>query len=75
MTDNNLTDGMIYVGIPGDVNADHQVNMMDIGYVARRFAIDSSNPIWDPNADIINDGKIDLKDIGTAARHFGETNS
>lgn len=25
------------------------------------------------NCDVIYDGKIDMKDIGTTARHFGET--
>jgi hypothetical protein len=25
-----------------------------------------------PNCDVIHDGKIDMKDIGTTARHFGE---
>jgi hypothetical protein len=30
------------------------------------------DPLWDPVAEINSDGKIDLIDIGTVARHFGE---
>jgi hypothetical protein len=37
-----------------------------------RALADPSKKLWDPNADIDGDGKIDMKDIGTAARHFGE---
>jgi hypothetical protein len=46
--------------------------MKDIGYIARRFLISASDPLWDSNADINGDGKIDMKDIGIAARHFSE---
>jgi hypothetical protein len=29
-------------------------------------------PLWDTNADINGDTQIDMKDISTVARHFGE---
>ena len=40
--------------------------------VARRFMSAPGDPLWDPNADINDDGRIDMIDIGTVARHFGE---
>lgn len=41
-------------------------------YVVRRFSCVSGSPLWDPDADINGDGKINMKDIGIAAKHFGE---
>jgi hypothetical protein len=43
-----------------------------ISYVARRFMCLPSDPLWNSEADINGDGKIDMKDISTVARHFGE---
>lgn len=39
-------------------------------YVVRRFSCVSGSPLWDPDADINGDGKINMKDIGIAAKHF-----
>ena len=68
----NFTGNSVYVGVLGDVNADGRVDMKDIGYVARRFGINVTSPLWDLNADVNGDGRVDMKDIGTTARHFGE---
>lgn len=46
--------------------------MRDVAYVAKRFGTDPSKPLWDPNADLNSDGIIDMRDIGTVAKHFGE---
>jgi hypothetical protein len=70
--DNTFTNGVVYIGIVGDINGDGRVDMKDIGYIARRFLVSQMDALWDPNTDINGDGKIDMKDIGTAARHFGE---
>ena len=70
--DNTFNDGVVSVAIQGDINGDNKVDMKDIGYIARRFLISASDPLWDSNADINGDGKIDMKDIGIAARHFAE---
>jgi hypothetical protein len=75
--DNNFTGGWIIVAMVGDITGpdgwpDGKCDMRDIGYAARRFMITPTHPLWDPNADINNDLKIDMKDIGTVAKHFGE---
>lgn len=54
----------------GDMNFDDVINMTDILYVAMRFGTKGSDPLWDPNADINNDNRTDMKDIGYVARHF-----
>jgi len=48
------------------------LDMRDVGYVAKMFGTDPSNPMWDSNADINEDGKIDMKDISTVAKEFGK---
>jgi rhodanese-related sulfurtransferase len=77
LANNNLTDGWVIVSILGDITGpsgwpDRQVDMRDISYVARRFAISTLDPLWDPNADINGDGRIDMKDVAATARHFME---
>ena len=55
-----------------DINSDGIVGLKGIGCVARRFGVNATNPLWDPNADVVTNGKIDMKDIGTVAGYFGE---
>ncbi|MCJ7422854.1 right-handed parallel beta-helix repeat-containing protein [Candidatus Bathyarchaeota archaeon] len=72
LTDNIKTNGVVYVGIPGDVNGDGKVDVKDIAYVARRFGIGFRDSLWNPNADLNDDGKIDVMDVAAAARQFGK---
>ena len=71
--DNTFTDGVIYVGIPGDVNMDKKVDMMDIGWICLAYGSYPGCPNWNPNMDINNDNKVDMIDIGFACVHYGET--
>lgn len=76
-SDNQYLDGWIYIAVAGDIVGgegwpDGKVDMLDIGYVARRFMCLPDDILWDPNADVNVDDKIDMADIGTVARHFGE---
>jgi len=76
-TDNMLTDGTIYVGTPGDINADHKVDVKDVYAVARAYgtSLEGPNPsgrTYNPNCDINDDGKIDAKDYYIVCKHYGE---
>jgi hypothetical protein len=71
-TDNIFIDGIIYVGIPGDVNADGKVNVKDIFAVAKAFGSQCGQPKYDPNLDINGDCKINVKDMFTTAKNFGQ---
>ena len=71
--DNLLTDGWVFVAMPGDINADKIVNIIDIVRVALAFGAVPANPNWDPNADINGDKVINIVDIAIVALHFGET--
>jgi hypothetical protein len=72
--DNNFTDGQVLVLWPGDIQLPYRkINMLDIAYIAKRFSLLPSDPLWDPNADINNDGKVDMKDVALVAKYFALT--
>jgi len=73
--DNNYTGGQVLIVIPGDVQTPYgKIDMKDIAYVARRFLLPPSDPLWEPNADINNDGRVDMKDVAVPAKNFGKAN-
>jgi hypothetical protein len=57
---------------PGDVTMNYKIDMRDISYIAKRFGIDPTDPLWDSNADLNMDNKIDMQDVGETARNYGE---
>jgi len=76
----NCTGGCFVVTLVGDIKGtsgglpDQQVDFKDISYVSRRGPYTyPSDSLWDPNADINNDGRIDLKDVGTTAKQWGKS--
>ena len=81
--DNNLTDGVVLVGVPCDVTGptpgvpDGVCNMRDIGYICNHFGTKPSSPNWDPNCDVtgptkgVPDGIVNMRDIGLACNNFG----
>jgi hypothetical protein len=76
-TDNNCTGGFVTVSIVGDVTGpngwpDGKVDMRDMGYIARCFNCKPSDDMWKPNADIVDEGIVDMRDIRAAARNFGQ---
>jgi hypothetical protein len=74
LADNTMAStNMVYVGIPGDVNGDHEVNMRDIAPICRFFGSVLGGPQYAATYDITNNGIIDMKDISIAARNYGTT--
>lgn len=74
LADNTMAStSMVYVGIPGDVNGDHEVNMRDIAPICRFFGSVLGGPRYAATYDITNNGIIDMKDISIAARNYGTT--
>lgn len=69
----SLNTTTITVGLPGDINFDGTVNILDIYVVARAFAAKPSDPNWDPTADVNRDGIIDILDIFAVAKEYGKT--
>lgn len=56
--------------IPADIQGDGRVDMRDVATVVHLYKTRIDSPNWNPAADVIQDGIIDLKDIGFTARCF-----
>jgi parallel beta-helix repeat protein len=67
-----LFNGTIYVGIPGDLNADRIVDIFDAVLLAGAAGSTPSSSKWNPNADINNDLLVDLFDAVILAGHAGQ---
>jgi hypothetical protein len=67
---NNLTGATIEVTIPGDVNGDGTVNILDAIQVSNSFLATPSSSNWNPNADINSDNVVNILDAIILANHF-----
>lgn len=72
-TDNLYINGFVHVGIPGDVDVNGLVNMLDLYHMAMTYGTTSSDPSYNPNHDVDNNGVINMLDLYIAALHYGET--
>jgi len=61
------------VTIPGDVTGDRTVDGPDLGALADAYGSTSISLNWNPNADINNNGLVDIFDIGITGAHWRET--
>jgi len=68
--------------IPGDINGDGKVNLLDLELLAAAFGSHRANydypgepasPNWNPKADLNGDGIVDLGDLVILAAHYGQT--
>jgi len=71
--DNTLMDGMIYVGIPGDINGDGIVDIYDAITLANAYDSKLYDAIWNANADINSDANVDIYDALILAGNYGKT--
>jgi hypothetical protein len=72
ISDNNITDGIVFVKIPGDINGDGVVNVYDASLAFAAFGSSPRAPNWNPAADLNGDGTVDIYDMIILAAHFGE---
>ncbi|MGA3191841.1 MAG: dockerin type I domain-containing protein [Candidatus Bathyarchaeia archaeon] len=68
--DNNFTGGEISITIPGDINGDGTVNILDAIGLANSFLTNPSSANWNPNADINGDNVVDILDAIILANNF-----
>jgi predicted secreted protein len=73
--DNTLADGVVYVGIPGDVDGNGKVEIKDILLLAKAYGTNPQSLNWNPNLDVNGDDKVDIKDILIAAKNYGKTDA
>ncbi len=58
--------------IPGDVNHDYIVDIMDLTLVAIAFSSRPGQPNWNSRADINRDGLVNIIDLVTVAIHLNQ---
>jgi kumamolisin len=58
--------------LPGDVNGDNQVDILDLGGLADAFNTSQGQAAFNANADLNCDGKVDITDLGLLADNFGK---
>jgi hypothetical protein len=71
--DNTFIDGTIFLTITGDVDGDRDVDIFDIVRITTIYQVSYPDPAWDPNADIIESGKIDIFDVVAAAGNYQQS--
>ena len=75
LTNNSFNDGTVIVTIPGDVNGDRAVNILDAGLVsAHWYPGPPVGPLgYNVNVDINNDGDIDIFDVAIANTNWNKS--
>jgi hypothetical protein len=56
--------------LPGDVNNDNMVTILDLGLLADAFFTTPASPRWNANADLNCDNRVDILDLGLLADNF-----
>jgi hypothetical protein len=72
LKNNEFSYSLIRVSIPGDINADRTVNIIDISKAARAFGSKLGEDRFEPNADMNEDRTINILDISAIAKEFGK---
>jgi parallel beta-helix repeat protein len=71
--DNALAGGWIFVTIPGDVDCDRDVDIVDMAEMVGVYGVEYPDPRYDPNCDLDGDENIDIFDIVAAAINYGKS--
>jgi hypothetical protein len=60
------------VTIPGDIDGDFKVKLVDLVILALAYGSRPGEPKWNPNADIDGDNVVGLSDLVILALHYGQ---
>lgn len=72
-SDNTFTGNTVTVTIPGDVNGDFDVNILDVSRICGIYGAEQGQGLFIPECDIDNDGTITILDVVIACSHYGQT--
>ena len=73
-TDNTRTyDGLVYVKIPGDINSDGTVGIVDLTDLSIAYGNTSSSTNWNPECDINKDNVTNISDLYLLSKNYGKT--
>lgn len=70
--DNALIGDTVMVTIPGDINGDRNVNVLDLFAIGKAYSSIHDNPNWNPNANINCDGTINDLDLAIISENYGK---
>ena len=73
MADTGFTGGNVVVSIPGDINGDSTVNILDAIALSNAFGSTPGNANWNANADINGDGTVNILDAIILSNNFGQS--
>jgi outer membrane protein assembly factor BamB len=71
---NNGTDGLTVVTVPGDLNGDFTVGLSDLVILANAYGSRPGDSKWNVNADMDGNGTVGLTDLVILATHYGQHN-
>ena len=72
IADNNCTDGIVQVVMPGDCTADGKVNIYDLREIGKAYGSKMGETKYKPNADFSNDGRINIYDLRILGKNYGK---
>jgi hypothetical protein len=71
-TMDNMLAVWIFLTLPGDINGDQKVNILDAILLANAFNSKPGDPNWSSNADINGDSKVNILDAIILASYFNQ---
>jgi hypothetical protein len=72
IADNSFIFGKIAATIPGDVDGDFDVDILDVVKITGIYASDLGDLNFNGNSDINNDGQITILDVVICTGHYGQ---
>lgn len=69
----DTADGTVLATLPGDVNNDGIVNVLDLTIVSLAYGTFEGEPGYNPEADLNEDGLVDMRDLVVVARNLGKS--
>ena len=73
LSDNNSTDGWVFVTIQGDVDGDRDVDIYDVVKITGIYGSKRGDPQFNPNSDLDDDGEIKIYDVVRCTSHYGQS--
>jgi hypothetical protein len=71
-SNNKYVFGIVKVTIPGDVNGDFRVTLLDVVMITSIYGTKLGNPKFNPNCDILGIGQITILDVIACTSHYGQ---
>ena len=72
-TEVTLKDYTVIIKIPGDINGDNIVHILDLNPLGKAYGSTPGTPNWNPDADINQDNIVDDADLAFLSENYGKT--